>query len=132
LAAMSTETPTSAPLVLLVDDDEDSRFLYAEFLVDVSGFRVVEAGDGQRAVDMAIELKPDVVVMDVSLPVLDGRAARRALRSDPRTTAIPVVALTGFSEVGGANDPATRFEAVLVKPCLPDALAQAIRSLLAV
>ena len=127
---MSTETPTSAPLVLLVDDDEDSRFLYAEYLTSVGGYRIAEAADGKQGVDMAVALKPDVIVMDVSLPVLDGREARRSLRNDARTSTIPVVALTGFVDLKGSNEPASGFEVVLVKPCLPDALARAIKTLL--
>jgi two-component system, cell cycle response regulator DivK len=127
---MSSTTPDAAPLVLLVDDDEDSRGLYAEYLTSVAGYRVAEAADGKQAVDMATALKPEVVVMDMSLPVLGGREAMRSLRGDARTQALPIIVLTGHAGVRESNDPATEFQAVLVKPCLPGALAAAIASLL--
>jgi two-component system cell cycle response regulator DivK len=130
---MQTRTPhvsSLAPLVLLVDDDEASRGLYAEYLTSVSGYRVAEAADGKQGVELATEIEPEVIVMDMTLPVLDGRGAMLALRGDPRTHAIPIVALTGRVELKSSNEPATEFQVVLVKPCLPDALANAIESLL--
>ncbi len=120
----------SIPLVLLVDDDEDSRVLYAEYLTSVSGYRVAEAADGRRAIEMAAALAPAVIVMDMSLPVVDGREAMRSLRRDAKTSDIPIVALTGYADVASTNDAATEFQSVLVKPCLPDVLAKAIASLL--
>ncbi len=90
--------------VLLVDDDEDSRVLYAEYLVSVAGHEVVQAADGQGALEKAAALQPHVIVMDISLPDLDGRAVLRALRADPKTNAIPVVALTGRAELRESND----------------------------
>jgi two-component system cell cycle response regulator DivK len=126
---MPTRSHDLPPLVLLVDDDADSRALYGEYLTAVAGFRVAEAADGRQGVDMAGALLPAVIVMDLSLPVLDGRGAMRALRDDPRTSAIPIVALTGFAEVRSSKEPG--FKAVLVKPCLAGALADAITSVLA-
>src|ERR1700744_212955 len=91
----SPKVDRTSPLVLLVDDDADSRELYAEYLSSIAGFEVREAADGEQAVNVARELVPDVIVMDMTLPVLDGRGAMRALRADERTRAIPMVALTG-------------------------------------
>jgi CheY-like chemotaxis protein len=126
---MPTPSPDLPPLILLVDDDADSRGLYGEYLSAVAGFRIAEAADGKQGVDMATLLLPAVIVMDLSLPVLDGREAMRALREDARTSAIPIVALTGHAEARTAKEPG--FEAVLVKPCNAAALAEAITSALA-
>jgi CheY-like chemotaxis protein len=128
--SMSTEPTDTAPLVLLVDDDEDSRVLYAEYLTAVSGYRVVEAADGREAIELAGANAPAAIVMDVSLPVLDGKEAMRVLRKSEKTSRIPIVALSGYTNVRDANDPETEFQVVLVKPCLPDALAKAIESVL--
>jgi len=110
---------------LLVDDDEDSRFLYSHYLTSVAGFDVAEAADGREGVTKAAELSPAVIVMDLTLPVMDGWAALHAIRQDARTRAIPVVALTGHS-IGkhAASEHGDSFDAVLVKPCLPEQLAK--------
>src|SRR5262249_10421675 len=83
------------PLVLLVDDDEDSYNLYSDVLA-MSGFSVIGANDGTEAIDLARRLRPDLIVMDLGLPILDGCEATRRLREDPRTRPIPILALTGF------------------------------------
>src|SRR5688500_5723890 len=83
------------PVVLLVDDDEDSYNLYSDFLA-MSGFSVVGANDGGEALGLATRLVPDLIIMDLGLPVLDGCEATRRLREDARTRAIPILALTGF------------------------------------
>jgi two-component system cell cycle response regulator DivK len=121
----------AAPLVLVVDDFEDNRAMYAEYLT-FSGFRVAEAADGQEAVDKTKELLPDVVVMDLSLPVMDGWEATRQLKNDDRTKAIPVIALTGHALAGhskGAKEAGC--DEFLAKPCLPDQLVAKVNELLA-
>src|SRR5262249_15295979 len=82
------------PLILVVDDYQDAREMYAEYL-QFSGFRVAEARNGNEAVDQAFALKPDLILMDLSLPGMDGWEATRQLKADERTRNIPVVALTG-------------------------------------
>ena len=118
------------PLVLLVDDAEDNREVYAQFL-EFAGFRVEFAVDGIEAVDKAAALRPDVIVMDLSLPRMDGWEATRRIKDAPATRDIPVIALTGHAvseskrraqEVGCAG--------YLTKPCLPEALVSEIRRLL--
>lgn len=125
---MQTQPDDPSPLVLLVDDDADSRGLYAEYLTSVAGYRVAEAADGREGVEAAARLLPAAIVMDLSLPVLDGREASEQLRSDPRTSGIPIVALTGYAELRASNE--SGFQAVLVKPCLAGALADTIKTLL--
>jgi len=128
---MDVSTKQAQPLVLVVDDFEDNRSMYAEYLT-FSGFRVEEAANGQEAVTKTTELLPDVVVMDLSLPVMDGWEATRRLKGDARTRAIPVIALTGHALAGhskGAKEAGC--DEFLAKPCLPETLVQKVRELLA-
>ncbi|MBI5844970.1 MAG: response regulator [Deltaproteobacteria bacterium] len=83
--------------VLVVEDSEINRHLLHDLLEKVFYCEVVTANDGQEAVDRVKEIKPDLVLMDVGLPVMDGVTATRILKNDRETWAIPVVALTGFS-----------------------------------
>ena len=84
---MTTQTDGNAdkPLVLVVDDFQDNREMYCEYL-EFAGFRVIEAANGQEAVDQAFEKLPDVIIMDLSLPVMDGWEATRLLKGDARTS----------------------------------------------
>lgn len=122
--------PCEAPLVLLVDDYADNRDVYAQFLL-FAGVRVEEAEDGYQALAKAFALRPDVIVMDLALPGLDGWEATRRLKRDPRTTSIPIIALTGHVLPGhsqGAMDAGC--DLFLTKPCLPERLIEEIRALL--
>jgi two-component system, cell cycle response regulator DivK len=93
----------SPPLVLVVDDSEDNREMFTEFL-SFSGFRVAQAATGREALDQAFQLLPDLILMDLSLPELDGLEATRQLKSDGRTKRIPIVALTGHALAGHSKD----------------------------
>ena len=118
-------------LILVVDDFTDNREMYAQYLA-FRGFRVAEAADGHEALRKAGELLPDLVVMDLSLPGLDGWEATRRLRRDDRTSAIPVIALTGHALDGhsqSARDAGC--DSFLIKPCQPHDLEMEIRRLLA-
>ena len=118
------------PLVLVVDDYQDAREMYAEYL-EFSGFRTAEARNGAEALEQAFALTPDVILMDLSLPVMDGWEATRRLRADARTQNIPIVALTGHALSGhadGARDAGC--DAYVTKPCLPDALVQEVKRIL--
>ena len=115
------------PLVLVVDDFKDGREMYAEYLSHV-GFRVAEAGDGEEAVEKARELRPDVVLMDLSLPGMDGWEATRLLKADPLTRGIRVVALTAHALSSYADSArAAGCDGVVTKPCLPPDLAAEVR-----
>jgi len=127
---MMSEPGQQGPLVLLVDDYPDNRDIYVQFLT-YSGLRVEEAENGYEALDKAFALRPDVIVMDLSLPGLDGWEATRRLKRDPRTRHIPVVVLTGHALAGhsqGAMDAGC--DAFITKPCLPERLFEEIRSIL--
>jgi CheY-like chemotaxis protein len=115
---------------LVVDDFEDNRAMYAEYL-SYSGYRVEQASNGQEAVELTQRLRPDVVVMDLSLPVMDGWEATRRLKADQRTKHIPVIALTGHALAGhsrGARDAGC--DAFLAKPCLPEKLVAKVEELM--
>ena len=118
------------PLVLVVDDFQDNREMYAEYLV-FAGFRVTQASNGQEALEQAFANPPDIIIMDLSLPVMDGWEATRRLKADRRTSAIPVVALTGHAMQGhskGAMEAGC--DSFVAKPCLPDQLVAEIRRML--
>lgn len=119
-----------APLVLVVDDYEDAREMYAEYL-QVEGYRVALARDGREAVAEAGALLPDLVLMDLSLPGVDGWEATRRIKADPRTRHIPVVALTGHavsSAADGARDAGC--DSFVLKPCLPDEVLVEVKRVL--
>jgi len=118
------------PLILIVDDFADNREMYTQFL-EFSGFHVAEAQNGHEALDKAFALRPDLIVMDLSLPGLDGWEATRRLKADDRTRAIPIIALTGHALAGhskGAMDAGC--DAFITKPCLPERLMEEIKSML--
>ncbi len=118
------------PLVLVVEDYQDAREMYSAYL-QFSGYRVAEATNGLEAIETAIQLLPDIILMDLALPKVDGWEATKRLKSDPRTKGIPIVALTGHALAGfaeGAREAGC--DAFVTKPCLPDALVAEIRRML--
>ena len=123
-------TKPARPRVLLVDDYPDAREMYSEYL-QFSGFDVVEAATGSRRCKARIERTPDIILMDLSLPVMDGWEATRRLKADDRTASIPVVALTGHA-LAGISEGAKRAgcDAFVTKPCLPEDLVKEIRKVL--
>ena len=118
------------PLVLVVEDYQDAREMYAVYL-QFSGFDVAEAGNGIEAIEKTQALLPDIVLMDLALPRMDGWEATRRLKNDERTRHIPIVALTGHALAGHAERAREAgCDAFVTKPCLPDALVAEIRRLL--
>ena len=117
--------------MLLVEDQDELRQLYALHLAQ-SGFDVIEADNGELAIAHTTERDPDVVLMDLSLPVIDGWEATRRLKNDERTAHIPVVALTAH-DGSGELQRATRAgcDWFVPKPCPPDALITELRRVLA-
>ena len=79
--------------ILLVEDNEMNRDMLSRRLIR-RGFEVVMAEDGQRAIDMAASETPDLILMDISLPIVNGWEATRAIRSNPSTAKTPIIALT--------------------------------------
>jgi two-component system cell cycle response regulator DivK len=85
--------------VLLIEDNEQNRYL-ATFLLEASGYRVVCAPDGPRAIEVAKTLVPDLILLDIQLPAMDGYAVAQALRGLPALDATPIVAVTSHAMVG--------------------------------
>jgi CheY-like chemotaxis protein len=105
--------------------------MYAEYL-EFSGFEIVQAGNGVEAIERAIDSHPDVILMDLSLPVMDGWEATRRLKADDRTRHIPVLAVTGHALTGVSNDAkAAGCDGFITKPCLPEDLVAEIKKTLA-
>jgi len=123
-------TTRTQPLVLVVEDYPDAREMYMAYL-QFSGFEVAEATNGLEAIEKAETLMPDIVLMDLALPRMDGWEATRRLKSNDRTRHIPVVALTGHALAGHAEGARLAgCDAFVTKPCLPDALVAEIKRLL--
>jgi two-component system, cell cycle response regulator DivK len=117
-------------LILVVDDFDDGREMYAAYL-RFAGFRVEEAANGTEALEKSFSLLPDLILMDLSLPGIDGWEATRQLKGDPRTTKIPVVALTGHALEGHSQRAkAAGCDAFITKPCVPEDLLIQIRDIL--
>ena len=118
------------PLVLVVDDYPDAREMYSEYL-QYSGFDVIEAGNGVEALERAADSAPDIILMDLSLPVMDGWEATRRLKADKATADIPIVALTGHA-LAGIHEGAKKAgcDAFVTKPCLPEDLVKEIQKVL--
>lgn len=125
--------PTRAPLILVVEDGEDARVLYSRYLT-FHGFRVIEAADGEAGVRLALDYLPDLIVMDLGLPRIDGWEATRRLKADSRTQHIPVLALTGYgaeATTRAAAGGTSKFDALFIKPCPPHMVLAKIREMLA-
>ena len=118
------------PLILVVDDYADNREMYSAYL-RFQGLDVVEAANGTEALEHAFERRPDLVVMDLSLPGVDGWQATRMLKADARTKDIPVIAVTGHALAGAPERAAEAgCDGFLTKPCLPEDLLREIQRML--
>ncbi len=128
---MSSEAARRAGdvLVLVVDDYKDTRELYAEY-IRMSGIEVETAADGFEGIEKAILLRPDAIVMDLSMPHIDGFETVRVLRGHERTKQIPVLALTGAMLESEGRAQEEGFSAFLRKPCLPQYLLHELRRFL--
>jgi two-component system cell cycle response regulator DivK len=118
-------------LILLVDDLVDARELYAEYLT-YAGFSVVTAINGHEALSLAKLLRPDLILMDIRLPGMDGLEATADIKADPDLTHIPILAITADPS-SGISERALQAgcTAVIMKPALPDAVARQVSAVLA-
>ncbi|UJR82886.1 response regulator [Sandaracinus amylolyticus] len=120
---------TSPPTVLIVDDFADARALLRT-LLEARGYHTVEASDGEQAIALAREVRPDVVLLDLGLPVVSGWDVARVLRDDPTTRDAIIVACTAYSrpsELEQARDAGCAH--VLTKPLDFDALLELLASI---
>ena len=135
--AQQTPSPASVEAapphrkIVYVEDNDDARDVMAQMLSDF-GFEVIEAADGKSALRLAEQAQPDVVLMDVGLPDINGYEVARRLKENPATRAIPLIALTGYGQLQD-KDVATRagFAAHLVKPVDLDDILRCLEEVLA-
>ncbi len=102
--------------VLVVEDGEDTR-LFMRLELESFGFIVFEAADGRSAVDVALREHPDVILMDLTLPLMDGFAAARLIRKSQKLKDVPIIAVTAHQETdfrSGARE--SGFDAYVTKP----------------
>lgn len=119
----------ASPLVLVVDDDQNSREGIAEFLLS-AGYRVSEAADGPEALAKALRRRPDIVLLDLAIPKLDGWAVAKTLKADPGLRSVPVVAFSAFDYPNERKRAESAgCDAFLAKPCAPDKLVETVRRL---
>ena len=116
----------SEPLILVAEDNEDNRLIAATMLRHV-GYRVAEATTGAEALELASTMKTALVLMDVGMPDIDGWTATRALKSDPRTRDILIIAFTAHALPGDRETARNAgCDGYLAKPIEPRRLAQEV------
>jgi len=116
--------------VLIVEDSDDARY-FMRLALEQQGYIVVEAENGARAIEVAQLERPDIILMDLSLPIMDGLAATERIRASEELNAIPIVAVTAHQETDfrvGAK--AAGFDAYVTKPIDIDFLGDLINGLL--
>ena len=99
----ATRRDAREAVVLVVEDFEDNRFMLRR-LLEMSGYRVVEAVNGEQAVEVATALRPDLILMDLSLPKLDGLAATRRIRQQDELAGVPIVAVSAHDTTDFHSD----------------------------
>ncbi len=85
--------------ILVIEDHEDNRRILRDLLTSV-GYEVVEAHDGLEGVAMAATERPDLILMDIQMPLIDGYEATRRIKADPAAAAVPIIAVTSFALSG--------------------------------
>jgi two-component system, cell cycle response regulator DivK len=115
-------------VILIADDTTDSRDLYAEYF-ETRGFSVVTARDGAGAVQAALEHVPEVIVMDLAMPQIDGIAAIRRIKADARMQPTRVIVLTGYHFAVETSALEAGADLFLRKPCLPERLERHVNAL---
>ena len=116
--------------ILVVEDQEDNRRIIRDLLTS-AGYELLEAVDGEAGVSLAKSERPDLILMDIQLPVLDGYEATRRIKADPELQAIPVVVVTSYALSGDdAKAQAAGCDAYVAKPFSPRQLLATIQKFL--
>jgi two-component system cell cycle response regulator DivK len=116
--------------ILVVEDQEDNRRIIRDLLQSV-GYQLIEAADGAAGVRLAKEERPDLILMDIQLPVLDGYEATRRIKADPELRPIPIIVVTSYALSGDdAKAKTAGCDAYVAKPFSPRALLATIRKFL--
>ena len=116
--------------ILVVEDTEDNRQILRD-LLGMAGYDMVEAHDGAQGVAMAAEHRPDLILMDIQMPVMDGYEATRRIKANPDLKAIPIVAVTSYALSG--DEQKTRdagCDAYIAKPYSPRQMLAKVREIL--
>jgi two-component system, cell cycle response regulator DivK len=116
--------------ILLIEDNEQNRYL-ATFLLEGRGCAVVAAGDGQLGIELAAKQKFDLILLDIQLPVMDGYQVAKALRDNPVTRSIPIVAVTSYAMMGDREKAMSAgCDGYLEKPINPETFVSEIERFL--
>jgi two-component system, cell cycle response regulator DivK len=106
--------------ILVIEDNEQNLYL-VRFILEKNGYQVHAAMDGQTGIDMADQLRPDLILLDIQLPVMDGYAVAQNLRANPNVSGIPIVAVTSHAMVGDREKAmAVGCNGYIEKPINPD------------
>ena len=116
--------------ILVVEDTEDNRQILRD-LLGMAGYDMIEAHDGAEGVSQATEHKPDLILMDIQMPVMDGYEATRRIKADPELKAIPIVAVTSYALSGDEEKArAAGCDAYIAKPYSPRQMLAKVREVL--
>jgi len=116
--------------ILVIEDQEDNRAILRD-LLHSAGFEVIEAHNGEDGVSMAGARKPDLILMDIQLPVMDGYEATRRIKADPDLQRIPIIAVTSYALSGDADKAKSAgCDGYISKPYSPRALLAKVRDFL--
>ena len=117
--------------ILVVEDTPNNRRILNDLLTN-AGFEVIEAVDGEKGVAMAAEQRPDLILMDIQLPLIDGYEATRRIKANPDLKSIPIIAVTSYALSGDeAKALAAGCDGYFAKPCSPRVILAKIREFLA-
>ena len=116
--------------ILVVEDTEDNRRILRDLLTN-AGFEVIEAIDGEKGVAAAAEQRPDLILMDIQMPIVDGYEASRRIKANPDLRHIPIIAITSFALAGDEEKTAAAgCEGYVPKPCSPRQVLAMVRDFL--
>ena len=116
--------------ILVVEDTEDNRQILRD-LLGMAGYDMIEAHDGAEGVAKAAEHRPDLILMDIQMPVMDGYEATRRIKANPELTAIPIIAVTSYALSGDEQKArAAGCDAYIAKPYSPRQMLAKVREIL--
>ena len=112
--------------ILVIEDNEQNLYL-VKFILEKNGYEVCEARDGREGIEMAEKIKPDLILLDIQLPVMDGYAVARTLRTKPDLAKVPIVAVTSYAMAGDREKTiAAGCNGYIEKPINPDIFMQQV------
>ncbi len=112
--------------ILVIEDNEQNLYL-VKFILEKNGYEVCEARDGREGIEIAEQIKPDLILLDIQLPVMDGYAVARALRTKTTLAGVPIVAVTSYAMVGDREKTiAAGCTGYIEKPINPDTFLQQV------